>query len=433
MEWWVVFIVVFVILVGLMCLGLPVAFCFIPISMVGAFLLLKGELGLVHFISSIFESLASFTLVPLALFVLMGEVMFLSGVATRMIDTVDMWLGRLPGRLSLLAVASGTLFATLSGSSIAGVALLGSMLVPEMEKRGYKKSMSLGPILGAGGLAFMIPPSNLAVLLAAIAELSVGKILIAIIVPGLLLAVLYAIYVIGRCWLQPSIAPVYEVPPISLSKKLTATARYILPLGFIVFLVIGLILVGGATPTEAAAAGTIGSFVLALAHRGLNWEIVKKTLVRSLEIIVMTLMIVSASSSFSEILVFTGATKGMVQWIIGLPIAPILVMVVIQVILLALGMFMGAIAIMMITLPIFMPVVYALGFDPVWFGVLFLVNMEVGQLTPPYGISLFVMKGVAPPGTTMGDIIQAAMPFILCDIVAIALIMAFPTIALCLL
>jgi len=343
---------------------------------------------------------------------------------------VDKWLGRLPGRISLLAVGSGSLLSALTGASIASTSLLGAVLVPEMEKRDYKKAMSIGPILGSGGLAIMIPPSSLAVLLGAIGEISVGKILVAIVVPGLVMAALYAIYIIGRCWLQPSIAPSYETPPVPLSQKIIATVKYGLPIGFIFFLVVGVIFMGVATPSEAAATGTLGVFIVAFLYRRLNWEVVKKSIAGTLRISGMILLIIAGAKAFSQILSFTGASQGLVELATSLPVTPILIVIIMQVIILFLGGFMEVVAIMMITLPVFVPTILVLGFDPVWFAVLVLLNIEMAMTTPPFGINLFVMKGVAPRDTTMGAIYRAALPFLGCDLVAMALIVAFPAVAL---
>ncbi|MFC1980506.1 TRAP transporter large permease subunit [Chloroflexota bacterium] len=430
MEWWLILLLIFGILIVLMATGLPVAFCFMVINVVGTFLLWGGEAGLKQLSLGFFGTLATFTLLPLPLFVLMGEAMFHSGIGPRMMDALDSWLGRLPGRLSLLAVGGGTIFATLTGASMASVAMLGNVLVPDMEKRGYKKPMSLGPILGSGGLAIMIPPSGLAVLLGAIGQISIGKILVAIIVPGLVMATLYATYTIVRCQLQPSIAPPYVVTLPSLSKKLLATVQYILPLGVIVFLVIGVIILGIATPTEAAATGAIGCFLLAAFYRRLNWEVVKRAVSSATTITVMMFMIIAGALAFSQTMAFSGASRGLTQLAVGAPLPPIMIIIIMQVVLLFLGMFMNVAAIMMITLPIFTPVILNLGFDPVWFAVIFLLNIEMATTTPPFGMSLFVMKGVAPSDTTMGDIYRAALPFLGCDLIVMVLIIAFPMLAL---
>jgi len=414
----------------MMVLGLPVAFCFMFVNLIGVYIFWGGLVGLEQLILTIFDTLISFTLMPLPLFVLMGEVMFLSGVAPNMIDALDKWLGRLPGRLGLLAVGGGTIFATLSGASMASVAMLGSTLVPEMEKRGYKKPMSLGPILGSGGLAIMIPPSVLAVLLGAIGRISVGKILIAIIIPGLLMAGLYTTYIVGRCRLQPSIAPAYDVTVPPLSERLLAILKYVLPLGLILFLVIGVMFVGVATPSEAAALGSIGVFFLAFVYRRLNWELVKKSFAGTVRITVMIFIIISAALAFAQILAFSGASRGLIELALGLPLPPILIIVVMMVVLLILGTFMDVVAMMLVTIPLYMPVIHALGFDPVWFAVIMLLNLEMADVSPPFGLGLFVMKGVAPADTTMGDIYRSVLPFLGCDLIAMILIIAFPTLAL---
>ena len=413
-----------------MMLGMPVAFAFLLVSVVAAFFVWGGETGLRALINSLSVSVTVFTLLPLPLFVLMGEVLFHSQAAPLMIDTLDKWLGRLPGRLSLEAVVGGTLISTLTGASISSVAMLGSVLIPEMEKRGYKKPMTLGPIVGSGGLATMIPPSGLGVLLAAVGLLSIGRMLIAIIIPGLLMAFFYAGYVVIRCRLQPSIAPVYEIPHTPLSEKLIDTLRYILPVGFVVFLVTGFIFLGIATPTEAAACGSVGAFILAVYYRRLNWEVVKKAVLASIGITGMMFIILAGATSFSELLAFSGASRGLSQFFISLPVAPVLIIVAMEFVILILGMFMNTGPVIMITVPLFMPVVKALGFNPLWFGVITLLNVEMALTTPPFGMNLFVMKGVAPPGTTLGDIIRAGLPFLGCDLITMVLLFAFPQLTL---
>ncbi len=283
MEWQLAVLLIFGSVLFLFSTGMPVIIAFMVANIIWIFLLCGGGPGLETLILSIHRSVTNFTYIPVPLFIFMGDVMFNSGIASRMISALDMLLGRLPGRLSVLAVAAGTLLASLTGVSMAAVAMLGSALVPEMENRGYKKSMSLGPILGSGGLAIMIPPSALAVILGALGEVSIGQLLLAIIVPGLLMAALYAAYIIIRCWLQPSIAPPYEVPPAPLRQKLFALVRDVLPLGLVIFLVIGLIFLGVATPSEAAAAGCLGTVVIALFYRKMSWGVMMKSLRTTVE------------------------------------------------------------------------------------------------------------------------------------------------------
>ena len=429
MEWYVILLIIFGSLVILMATGLPVAFCFLAINLVGS-LIFFGITGVENLILSIYTSLDTFILLPIPLFVLMGEVMFHSGIGPVLIKVLGKWFGRLPGRLSLLAVAAGTLFSTLTGTSLASVAILGAVLMPEMKKHGYKIPMSAGPILGSSGLAMMIPPSALAVLAGAIAEISIGKTLIAIIIPGLMLAAAYAIYIIIRCWLQPSLAPVYEVEAVALSERVKETVKYVIPQGVIIFLVVGVIFIGVATPSEAAATGAMGTIILSVCYGRLNWEVMKKSCFGTISLTGMLFLILCGSTAFSQIMAFSGASAGLTELASGLPVSPIFVVIAMQVVVLVLGGFMDVVSIMMITLPIFVPAIEALGYSTIWFIVLFLLNIEMAGTSPPFGLSLFVMKGVSPADVTMGDLYRAALPFLGCDLIVMILILIFPTLAL---
>ena len=430
MAWYLFLLILFGSLLALMMLGIPVAFAFLIIVIVGAPLMWGIAPGLTQIMFSIVDNLMNFSLLPIPLFILMGEIIFHSKIAPAMIDALDKWIGRLPGRLSLMSVGAGMLFSTLTGTSIASTAMLGGTLIPEMENRGYKKPMSIGPILGSGGLALLIPPSGLAVLLGAIGEISIGRILIGIIIPGVILGLLIAGYIIIRCILQPALAPPYRVEATPLSEKLRATAKYILPVGFIIFMVIGVIYAGIATPTEAAATGALGCYLFALVTGRLTWEVAIKSLKGTLRVTVMILMIVSTSDVFSQIMSYSGAVNGLVDFVLAIPADRMIILIGMQVILLMLGMFMNAQAIMMVTLPIFMPVVQVLEFNTIWFAVIYLINMEMASMTPPFGLALFVMKGVAPRDTTMSDIWGAAVPFLLLQALTMAIIMIFPDTAL---
>jgi len=430
MEWYATFIIVIGGLLALMLLGVPVAFAFLLVNVVAAYLLLGGLVGVEQLISNTAASLMSFTLVPIALFMIMGEVMFRSRIAIDLMDTVDKWIGRLRGRLAFMAVGGGVLFSTLTGNSMGSTALLGSALVPEMEKRGYAKPMSLGPILGSAGLEIMIPPSSLAVIQGEIGKISIAQILIAIILPGLLMAVIYAVYIWGRLRLQPHLAPPFEVPEVTVSEKLCATAVNILPLSVVVFSVVGLILLGIATPTEAAAMGAVTTLLLAALRGRLSARVFGESLFSASNISAMVLLIVSGAVGFTQLLSFTGATFGMVDFVMSQDVSPDMTILIMVGSVILLGTFMGPLPIMLITLPIYVPVVIQLGYDPVWFAVLFLIAIETGATSPPFGAALFVMKAVAPRDTTMGDIYRAATPFVICDLVAIALVFAFPQIVL---
>jgi tripartite ATP-independent transporter DctM subunit len=431
MEWWVTLSLILGGVLVLLFIGVPVAFSFLFVNIIAVYYFWGGIPGLNQLILSVYESVSSFTLFPIFLFVLMGEIMFRSRVAPQMMDVLDKWMGRVPGRLSLLAVAGGTLFATLSGASIAGVAMLGSVLVPEMQRRGYKKPMVLGPIIGSGGLAMMIPPSSLGVLLAALAQFSVGTFLIAILIPGLIMAVCYGGYIVIRCILQPHLAPVYQVERTPVGVKLSLTAKYIMPLSLVIFMVIGLMFLGIATPTESAAMGALSCIILAGFYRKLSLRMLRESAENTMKISVMMYMIFTGSAAFSQILSFTGASTGLVETVASLNLPPILLMICMQLILLIMGTFMSTVAIMMVTIPIFMPIVSILGFEPIWFGAIMLLNMEMATSTPPFGMLLFVMKGVVTDKSiSMGDIYKAGLPFIFCDMVTMGLMMTFPQLVL---
>ena len=430
MDWWQILIFLFLGLMLLLAIGVPVAFAFLFVNIVCAYVFWGGVGGLRQLTLSIYNSINSFSLLPIPLFVLMGEIMFYSNIAPKMIEVLDKWMGRLPGRLSLLSVGGGTLFATLSGSSLASAAVLGSVLIPEMKKRGYKTQMSTGPILGSGGLAIMIPPSALGVLLASIARISIGNFLIAIIIPGLILSALYILYILLRCLLNPDLAPAYQVEKTPLWTKLKLLVCYVLPLGIIVFLVVGLIFLGVATPTESSALGAAGCFVLAFVYRGLSWKMIQQAVAASVRVSVMLFMILAGSAAFSQILGFTGAAEGLANLAGSLNLPPIVVVIIMQVILLILGTFMEGLSILMITIPIFLPIIQDFGYDPVWFGAMMLLNMEAGLITPPFGMLLFVMKGLVPDDVEMKDIYLSALPYVACDAVALILMLVFPGIVL---
>ena len=429
MDWWIVLVFFIFGLILLLLAGFPIAFAFLLMDFLGI-VIFMGPLGLKHVTLNIFTSLSTFALTPVPMFIIMGELMFHSQIANNTIDVLDRWLGRVPGRLSLLAATSGTIFAATSGSTMANTAMLGTVLLPEMKNRGYSTSMSVGPIMGVGGLAMLIPPSALAVILASIGRFSVGRILMAGVVPGLILGFFFAAYIVLSAWLKPSIAPSYRVSSDTLWNRVRLTVKYLLPMAFIIFMVIGLIILGVATPTEAAASGVIATLVVTIVYRRLTWNVIKDTLAGSLQITVMVFMIIAASKTFSSILAFSGATNGLMGLVQELDVHPILILIGMQLIIAFMGTFMEAVSIMMICLPVFMPISNILGFDPVWFGILTLINLEMGQITPPFGMLLFVMKGVAPPNVTIQEICWAAVPYIIFDIVVMAMIIIWPQVAL---
>jgi tripartite ATP-independent transporter DctM subunit len=429
MEWWLIISLLFGGMVLLLLTNLPIAFAFLVVNFIGAYFFLGGIPGLVGVLTGAFTSITTFTLLPVPFFILMGELIFHSGMGLNAINVLDKWLGNLRGRLSLLAIIMGVIIGALSGSTIATCALLGTILLPQMLEKGYSKNMSLGPLMGVGTVDALIPPNALTVVLASLANIDVGQLLMAGIPAGILMSALYFVYVLVWVRIKPEEAPMYRVVRVPLKEKTAAAVKSLLPLGFIIFMVIGLIFLGVATPTEAAATGTLGAFLLALAYGRLNWEVMKKSVMSTVKVTVMIFMIIIVSSTYGEILAFTGAASGMTGFITNLSVAPVIILIGMLLVVLIMGCFMETVAIMMITIPIYMPVVNALGFDKIWFGVMMLIALETGLITPPFGVTLFVMKGVAPKDVTMGDIWRAVTPYVIIDMLCIGLVMAMPVLA----
>ena len=428
METWQVLSLLIGGLLVFLAMGFPIAFSFFLINIIGAYVVMGGVNGINLAVQQVFSSLVSFSIAPVPLFVFMGEVLLHSGLAKNTLNALDKWIGRLPGRLSLSVITGGSLFSTLSGSTIANTAMLGEIMVPEMRARGYRAPMVLGPIIGVGGLAMLIPPSSLAVIYASLAQISVGKVLMAGALPGLLLAIFYSAYVVARCRLKPEIAPVYDIGHINLSDKVSDSVKHLLPLCLIFVLVLGVIFLGVATPTEAAAIGVTGATILTIAYGRFSISVLKKSLTGTLQITVMVFMIIAASKTYSAILAYSGATTQLVGFVADIQMNRYIVLIGMVLIILLLGTFMEQVSMMMITIPIYMPVIMALGFDPIWFAILMLLNLEMAMSTPPFGILLFVMKGVAPEGTRMMDIVTAALPFLICDLIAMIILILFPKI-----
>lgn len=410
----------------LMLVGAPVAFAFIGANLFGAWYFMGGEIGLTQVLNNGFGALTSFGLVPIPLFLLMGELFFRTGLGMRMFNAIDLLMGKVPGRLSYVTVVGGTAFSTLSGSSMGSTALLGSLLVPEMERRGYKRYMSIGPILGTGGLAIIIPPSAIAVLLATLAKIDIGDVLIGGILPGILLAFFYMLTIWIKTKIDPLAAPAYDMESVPVREKIKAFLFDILPMGSVIVLIIAMMLAGFATPSESAAFGAFGILMLAAFFRCLSFSILKQAVSGALKVTLMAYLIVFGSATFSQLLAFSGASGGLIQWAISFDLPPLLMLSAMFMVLLALGTFMEAISIMMITVPFFFPLAQSLGFDLIWFAIVTLIALEVGFSTPPLGLNLFVMKGVAPIGTSMREIYVAAIPYILCAIVLVAVMTVFP-------
>ena len=455
-------------------MGLPVALAFFAANVVGkTFLFISGDIGLV-LMPMEFHNAIKFTLVPICLFLLMGEILLQTGVAFKAIGAIDKMIAKIPGRLSIVSVVGGTVFSSLSGSTIANTAILGSVLLPDMMNRGYKPSIAMGPIMAVGGIAMLIPPSALAVLLASLAEQSVAKLLIAGIIPGMLMAFLFFAYVVVRCMINPSLAPSYEPDDDAIDAPVTVTFNwggkqrwtktydgplkrminrllpfvlYILPLGSIFVVVVGSIFFKLAAPTEAAALGSLASLFACYVFRlfkntivisgvegaDFSFKEIWKALIETAKINTMILFIIAGSLVFSQALANSGATDGLLQKVVEMEFTMLGVVIMMMLVLLFLGAFMDQVSMLLLTLPFFLLGSSSLqaifNIDVTWLMVLMLITMEISLLTPPFGLLLYVMKGVAPFNVSLGQVVMSALPFILIELFVLALLIIFPEVA----
>jgi tripartite ATP-independent transporter DctM subunit len=413
----------------LLFLGLPVAFSFLVINLLGALLFLGGEPGLVQLARNCVGSVASFSLTPIPLFILMGEVLFHTGLAVKVIDGVERLIRQVPGRLAVVAVVAGTVFSAISGSTIATTAMLGSLMLPVMLARGYHPTMATGPLMAIGAVDMLIPPSALTVLLGSLSGISISKLLIGGVVPGLILSVAFVVYIITRVKLNPKLAPPSSFTEYHGWAKLRPFVQYVIPLVSIFVVVVASMSAGWATPTESAAIGALFTIVLAACYGALTPRNLLQSLQGTAAISGMILFIILGATTFSQILSFSGASNGLVELIAGAGWPPMAVIAAMMMLLVFLGLFVEQVSMMLITLPIYMPLVAKYGVDPVWFGVMFLICMQLGLLLPPHGLLLMTMKGVAPPEVRMGHIFQAVLPYIVMSLLLLALVFFIPAVA----
>ncbi len=413
----------------LLFIGLPVAFAFMAINIVGAILFLGGDAGLSQMLRNSAAAVINFSLTPIPLFVLMGEVLFHTGLALKVIDGIERLVRQVPGRLAVVAVVAGTVFSAISGSTIATTAMLGSLMLPVMLSRGYNPVLATGPIMAIGAVDMLIPPSALTVLLGSLSGISISKLLIGGVIPGLMLSVAFVGYIIVRAAANPTLAPATVVEERSGWARYELLVLYVLPLVSIFVVVIGAMSGGIATPTESAALGALATMALAAAYRALSFDALLKALRGTVGISAMILFIILGATTFSQILSFSGSTEGIVSNILGGGLTPFAILAGMMLLLIFLGIFVDQVSMMLITLPVFMPIVQRLGIDLIWFGVLYLICMQLGLLLPPHGLLLMTMKGVAPKEVTMAHIFRAVVPYVAMSLVLLVIIIMVPAIA----
>ena len=409
--------------------GLPVAFAIGSTALIFA-LFLWGYEGLYLIASSTSSIMQNLVLIAIPLFILMANFLERSGVAEGLYIAGHHWIGSIRGGLAIGTVIICTIFAAMSGLSATATVTMGLVALPVMLKRGYDKRMTMGAIMAGGALGQLIPPSVMMVIYAMLARQAVGKLFMGGVIPGLIQSSIYSFYILIRCLFNKELGPPLPVEErVSLRRKFGLLKGLLLP-SMIIFFVLGSIYAGICTPTESAAMGVLGAVLSSVINHRLNWAMFREVCQQTLGITTMVMFIIFSSVCLSSVYTGIGGPKVIETILAEVPggrWAPIIVM---QFILLILGCFLDPGGILMICVPIFLPVVTALGFDPIWFGVLFIMNMEIAFLTPPVGANLFFMKGVAPKDITVIDIYHAAFPFIGLQTLGLVAVMIWPQLVL---
>jgi tripartite ATP-independent transporter DctM subunit len=429
MAWYWVATLLFGTALGLMMFGVPVAIGFLATNLLGAMLFMGGGVGIQQVINNGFGALTAFPLVPIPMFLLMGELFYHTGLASRCFNAADKLLGNVRGRLAYVTLIGGTAYAGPAGSSMGACALLGRLMAPEMMRRGYSKYLSIGPIMGIGGLAVIIPPSALTVLLATLGQTDVGALLIAGVIPGLVLAAMYGVLIWAWTVIDPTAAPRDPPPQVTRREKFRIFFVDVIPMVAIIVFSVVIMLVGWCTPTEAAALGAVSVIVLAACYGEMTWKAFTKSLDGALRVTVMAFLVIFGSATFAQVLAFTGGSSGLINWATAFQVTPLQMLYIMIGVIIFLGSFMDPLSKMLLTAPIFFPLAKSLGFDLTWFGLIMLLALEMGYTMPPFGLLLFVMKGVSPPGTKMKDIYLAGLPFIACVVLLILMVIYFPPLA----
>ncbi len=422
-------LVLFTVLVAALTTGLPLAFVLGAIAVIFTYFM-WGPNALMAMAGNALGVSQNFILSGIPLFIFMGMVLQKSGLAGSLYDMVYKWVGGLRGGLAVGTVVICMLFAAMTGTSGAATVSMGLIAMPSMLSRGYDKKMVMGSISAGGALGILIPPSVLMIVYSLFAGESVGALFAGGILPGLLLGGLFILYILVRCFFDPGLGPAIPVEERpSWRERALALRAVTLPI-VLILAVLGTIFWGLATPTEAAAIGAIGSLVCAALVGGLSWEVFRETSRESLRLSCMVIWIIIGGSCFSSLYTAIGAVEFIKEVVNAMPVGRWVVMFGIQASFFVLGMLLDPGAIIMVCTPVFVPLIKSLGFDPVWFGVLFIVNMEMAYLTPPFGFNLFYMKAIAPAGITMMDIYRAIMPFVGVQALCLLILMLFPEIVL---
>ncbi|MBG0774927.1 MAG: TRAP transporter large permease subunit [Desulfovibrionaceae bacterium] len=411
----------------LLIMGQPVFAALGTASIVGI-LVLQGPRGLAAVPGVLYDRLNSFTLVAVPLFILMGEIIFVTGIGSDLYNAASSWLNRLRGGLAMASVVASAIFGALCGVSIAGAATIGSFAIPEMLKRGYHKSLATGPVTAAGALSLLIPPSLAFILYGEVADESVGKLFVGGIVPGVALAIMMMIYIWVICKIRPEYAPDAD-ETITWADRAQSIKRVIPSLGLIVA-VLGTIYFGICTPTESAAIGCVGSLLINLRRKTLTWASFRGILQKTMLTSGMILLIFSSALLFGYVLTRLRAPQNIIGLVEAANLPDWGVLTLIMAILIVMGMFMDIVSVILISTPLLLPMVQNMGYDPLWYGIIVGITCEMAVITPPIGLNLYAIKGIAPDEISLQDIIKAAFPFVFVELAALVIFIAFPSLSL---
>ena len=410
----------------LLVLGIPI-FAALGVPSILGIYLVSGANALNVIPSILHRGIASYSLLCIPLFILMGEVLARTSIGTRLYNLFYTWLNHVRCSLAIASVGASAIFGAMSGVSVAGAATIGRVAIPEMLKRQYDPGLAGGSVAAAGSLVLLIPPSVGFVLYGEMANQSIGKLFTAAIVPGLVLSLLMMLYLYGLSHLKPAVAPL-EQQRVSWSER-WRTLRDVWAAILLILAVLGTIYLGIATPTEASGIGAAGAFLVAMGYRELNreklFEIVRSTIVTSS----MILLIVAAALLFGYVIIRLQIPQMLIAWVAQLSQPGWVILLLILIFLLIIGMFLDIVSIILITTPILLPIVTSLGLDPIWFGVVLIIMCEMAVITPPVGLNLYVIKGIAPQ-ISLRDITLGALPFVLVEALAVLILVLFPQLAL---
>jgi len=374
--------------------------------------------------NSIWNSTNSWSLTALPLFILMGEILYRTAISTKLLNGLVPWLSRIPGRLLHINVVACSLFAAVSGSSAATTATVGKITLDELSRRGYDRGLALGSLAGAGTLGFLIPPSLIMIIYGILSDTSIGKLFIAGVIPGLLLAGTYSLFIASRAIMDPAVVP--GADETFTTAQRIRSLKELLPVLLLILAVLGGIYMGITTPTEAAGIGVVGALVLALSFRNLTWGNFKDSMINAVKTTAMICFIIVGAAFLSQVVGFVGIARALSEFIAGLGLSPYVLILVVGLMYLFLGTILDGISIVVMTLPIVLPIVVTAGFDPLWFGIFLVFMVELSQITPPVGFSIFVIQGISDE--PVGNILRATFPFFLIMIGMVVAITLFPDI-----